>query len=74
MFWACLSSVVRTAIPCIQRLDVDAAAANDVLVQHYGQNVVYGHVTTADKFLIQVTFDVMSVRQPLPSTSALKRR
>ena len=31
-------------------------------------------MTTADKFLIQVTFDVMSVRQPFLSTSALKRR
>ena len=27
-----------------------------------------------DEFLIQITFDVMSVRKPLLSTSALKRR
>ena len=58
--------------PAVSASNVDAAA-NNVVVQHYGQNVVYGHVTTADKFLIQVTFDV-SVRQPLLSTSALKRR
>ena len=60
--------------PVVSASNVDAAAANDVVVQHYGQNVVYGHVMTADKFLIQVTFDVVSVRKPLLSTSALKRR
>ena len=38
--------------------------------------MVYGHVTTNSgrRILIQVTFDVVSVRKPLLSTSALKRR
>ena len=38
--------------------------------------MVYGHVTTnsGKRVLIQITFDVMSVRKPLLSTSALKRR
>ena len=50
--------------------------ANTVALQHYGQKVVYGHVTTNSgrRILIQITFDVMSVRKPLLSTSALKRR
>ena len=38
--------------------------------------MVYGHVTTntSKRILIQITLDVMSVRKPLLSTSALKRR
>ena len=38
--------------------------------------MVYGHVTTNSgrRILIQITCDVMSVRKPLLSTSALKRR
>ena len=38
--------------------------------------VVYGHVTTnrGRQILIQITFEVMIVRKPLLSTSALKRR
>ena len=37
--------------------------------------MVYGHVTTSSgRVLIQITFHVMSVRKPLLSTSALKRR
>ena len=50
--------------------------ARNVALQHYGQKVVYGHVRTnsARRILIQITFDVMSVRKPLLSTSALKRR
>ena len=40
------------------------------------KKVVYGHVTTNSgrRIAIQITFDVMSVRKPLLSTSALKRR
>ena len=56
--------------------NVEAVAANNEALRHYGQNVVYGHVTTNSgrRVLIQITFDVMSVRKPLLSTSALKRR
>ena len=55
---------------------VDAVAANNVVLQHYGQKVVYGHVMTnsGKRILIQITFDVMNVRKPLLSTSALKHR
>ena len=53
--------------------NVEAVAANNVALQHYGQKVVYGHVMTNSgrRILIQITFDV---RKPLLSTSALKRR
>ena len=55
---------------------VDAVAANSVALQHYGQKVVYGHVMTNSgrRIFIQITFDVMSVRKPLLSTSAPKHR
>ena len=55
---------------------IEAVAANNVALQHYGQKVVYGHVTTNSgrRILIQITLDVMSVRKPLVSTSALKHR
>ena len=55
---------------------VEAVAANNVALQHHGQTVVYGHVTTNSgrRILIQITFDVMSVRKLLLSTSALKHR
>ena len=32
--------------PMVSSANVDAVAANNVALQHYGQNVVYGHVTT----------------------------
>ena len=56
--------------------NVEAVAANSEALRHYGQKVVHGHVTTNSgrRVLIQITFDVMSVRKPLLSTSALKRR
>ena len=40
------------------------------------KKVVYGHVMTnsGKRILIQITFDVMNVRKPLLSTSALKHR
>ena len=55
---------------------VEAVAANNVALKHDEQKVVYGHVTTNSgrRILIQITFDVMSVREPLLRTSALKRR
>ena len=60
----------------VSSTNVEAVAANNVALQHYGQKVLYGHVTTniGRRILIQITFDVMSVRKPLLSTSALKRR
>ena len=57
--------------PMVSSTNVDAVAANNVALQHYGQKVVYGHVmmNSGRRILIQITFDVMNVR-----TSALKRR
>ena len=62
--------------PMVSSTNVEAVAANNVALQHYGQKVVYGHVMTNSgrRILIQITFDVMSVRKPLLSTSVLKRR
>ena len=60
----------------VSSTNVEGVAVNNVARQHYGQKVVYGHVTTnsGGRILIQITFDVMSVRKPLLSTSALKHR
>ena len=62
--------------PMVSSTNVDVVAANNVPLQHYGQKVVYGHVMTKNgkRILIQITFDVMNVRKPLLSTSALKHR
>ena len=62
--------------PMVSSINVEAVAANNVSLQHYGQKVVYGHVTTNSgrRILIQITFDVMSVRKPLLGTFAQKRR
>ena len=51
--------------------DVEAVAPNNEALQHYGQKVVYGHVTTNS---VQITSDVMNVRKPFLITSALKLR
>ena len=62
--------------PMVNSTDVEAVAANNLALQHYGQKVVDGHVMTnsGKRILIQITFDVMNVRKPLLSTSALKHR
>ena len=62
--------------PRVSSTNVEAVAANNVALQHYGQKVVYGHVMTNSgrRILIQITFDVMNVRKTLLSTSALKHR
>ena len=62
--------------PMLSSTNVDAVAANNVALQHYGQKVVYGHVMTdsGKRILIQITFDVMNVRKPRLSTCALKHR
>ena len=62
--------------PMVSSTNVEAVAANNVALQHCGQKVVYGHVKTnsGKRILIQITFDVMNVRKPLLSTSALKHR
>ena len=59
--------------PMMSSTNVEAVAANNVALQHYGQKVVYGHVMTNSgrRILIQITFDV---RKPFLSTSALKHR
>ena len=58
----------------VSSTNVEAVAANNVALQHYGQKVVYGHVMTNSgrRILIQITFDVMNVRKPLLNTLALK--
>ena len=62
--------------PMVSSTNVDAVVANNVALQLCGQKVVYGHVTTnsGGRISIQIPFDVMNVRKPLLSTSALKRR
>ena len=62
--------------PLVSSSNVEAVAANNEALRHCGQKVEYGHVTTNSgrRVLIQITFDVMSVRKPFLSTSALKRR
>ena len=44
--------------PMVSSTNVEAVAANNVALQHYGQKVVYGHVMTnsGKRILIQVTF------------------
>ena len=62
--------------PLVDFTNIGAVTANNATRRHYGRKVVYGHATTnrGRQILIQITFDVMSVRKPLLSTSALKRR
>ena len=62
--------------PMVSSTNVEALAASNVALQHFGQKVVYGCVMTNSgrRILIQITFDVMTVRKPLLSTSALKHR
>ena len=62
--------------PMVSSTNVEAVAANNVALQHYGQKVVYGHVMTncGKRILLQNTLDVMNVRKPLLSTSALNHR
>ena len=62
--------------PMVSSTNVEAVAANNVALQHYGQKMVNGHVMTNSgrRNLIQITLDVMNVRKPLVSTSALKHR
>ena len=62
--------------PLVGCTNVEAVTANNATLRHNGRKVVNGHVTTNSgrQILIQITFDVMSVRKPLLSTSARKRR
>ena len=62
--------------PLVGCPNIESVTANNATLRHYGREVVYGHVTTnrGRQILIQITFDVMSVRKPLLGTSALKRR
>ena len=62
--------------PMVSSTNVEAVAANNVTLQHYGQKMVCGNVMTKSgkHILIQNTFDVMNVRKTPLSTSALKHR
>ena len=44
--------------PMVSSTNVEAVAANNVALQHYGQKVVHGHVMTNSgrRILIQITF------------------
>ena len=59
-------------IPMVSSANVEAVAANNVALRHYGQKVIYGHVMTniGRRNLIQISVDVMNVRKTLLSTSA----
>ena len=59
-------------VPMVSSTNVEVVAANNVALHLNGQ-MVYGHVMTNSdrRTLIQITFDVMNVRKPLLSTSAL---
>ena len=76
MLWTCLLTLVGPQFPMVSSINVEAVAANNVALQHHGQKKVYGHVTTNSgrRILIQITFDVMSVRKPILSTMAQKHR
>ena len=62
--------------PLVGCTNVEAVTANNATLRHYGRKVACGHVTTnsGKRVLMQITFDVMSVRKPFRSTSALKHR
>ena len=62
--------------PMVSSTNVEAVTANNVALQHFGQKMNYGLVMTNSgrRILIHIIFDVMNVRKPLLSTSALKRR
>ena len=62
--------------PLVGCTNIEAVTAHNATLRQFGRNVVYGHVTTnrSKQILIQITVDVMSVRKPLLSTSAPKRR
>ena len=51
--------------PMVISTNVEAVAANNVALQHDGQNVVHGHVmaNSGRRILILITFDVTSVRK-----------
>ena len=76
MFGTCLPTVVCTAISNGEFYKRRCCGSEQRGLQHSGQKVVYGHVmmNSGKQILIQITFDVMNVRKPLLSTSALKHR
>ena len=71
-----LPTVVCTAISNGEFCKRRRCGSEQRALQHYGQQVVYGHVMTnsGKRILIQITLDVMNVRKSLLSTSALKHR
>ena len=76
MFWSCLPTVVCTAISNGEFYKRRRCGSEQRGTATLRTKVVYGHVMTnsGKRILIQITFDVMNVRKPLLSTSALKRR
>ena len=76
MFWACLPTMVHTAISVISASDIKAVAAIDV-ARHCcrQQSCVWacGDERWQTVFCSHITLDVISVRKPLSSTLAQKR-
>ena len=58
--------------PRASSTNVEALAANNVALQHYGQTSV--RTCDDEQWNTNFTFDAMNVRKPLLSTSPLKRR
>ena len=75
MFWTCLPTLVCTAISNGEFYKRQRCGSEQRGTAT-PQKMVYGHVTTNSgrRILIPITFDVMNVRKPLLSTSALKHR
>ena len=76
MFWSCLPTVVCTTISNGEFYKRRRSGSEQRGTATLRKKVVYGHVMTnsGKRILIQITFDVMNVRKPLLSTSALKHR
>ena len=72
----CLSTMVRATFPCDRLFEHQDGGSECLRATTFGQKVVRPHVTTDSgrRVLTKIKFDVMSVRELLMSTSALKRQ
>ena len=76
MFWSCLPTLVCTEISHGEFYKRRCCGSEQRGTATLRTKVVYGHVMTnsGKRILILSTFDVMNVRKPLLSISALKHR
>ena len=67
---------IAPQFPMVISINVETMATNNTGLQRHGPKVMYGHVmTNSGKLNVDPdSFDVMSVREPLLSISALKHR